>query len=421
MANVPKTVVIVGGSLAGLLHGLYLKRHGSNVVVLEQDPNPIRSSHQAGIAFGPAVEEILRKYDATGLQNCTPSVATRIAYRKRESFKEIKVIRHLTSWGLLYRILRANFDGLASDAVPNPPPPREGDGKAEYRAGHKVTNLGYEDGVVTVRFVGPDGTEGSLTADLLIGADGVHSTVRNLVQAPTISEYSGYVSWRGTVREKDLPPETAKYFEDKTSINILSDTYFVCYVIPDDSGSFTPGTRLVNWVWYYNLAESSPELAEVLTDVSGRRHGSTVPSSLVQPEVWRRHLAATLPRMAAPFAEMVSATERPFVTRVSDALCEAGASFCDGRVVLVGDALATFRPHFAVATEQAARHCLALGRVWAGQMTVRQWSSEVTAYGKRMWLASRVLGAFGTGRWLELARTLCAYVWLLVGLKLGKA
>lgn len=217
----------VGGSLAGLLHGLYLKRHGSNVVVLEQDPSSVRSSHQAGIAFGPAVEEILQKHDETGLQSCTPAAATRIAYHKRPYFKELNIVRHLTSWGLLYRILRANFDGLASDAVPNPPPPREGDGKVEYRAGQKIAKLEYANGAVTVGFVGVDGTQGSITADLVIGADGVHSTVRSLLQAPTTGEYSGYVAWRGTVCEKDLPPESAKYFENRTSMNILSDTYIV--------------------------------------------------------------------------------------------------------------------------------------------------------------------------------------------------
>jgi 2-polyprenyl-6-methoxyphenol hydroxylase-like FAD-dependent oxidoreductase len=172
---------------------------------------------------------MLRKYDATGLQNCTPSVATHIAYHKRQNFMELNIIRHQTSWGLLYRILRANFDALPSDAVPNPPPSREGDGRAEYRAGQKVTKLAYENGVVTVGFVGADGKEDSLTADLVIGADGLHSTVRTLLQAPTTKEYSGYVAWRGTVCEKDLPPATAEYFANRTSINILKDTYIVWY------------------------------------------------------------------------------------------------------------------------------------------------------------------------------------------------
>lgn len=123
--------------------------------------------------------------------------------------------------------------------------------------------------------------------------------------------------------------------------------------------------------------------------------------------------------MAAPFAEVISATQHPFVTKVNDALCET-ASFHDGHVVLVGDALATFRPHFAVATEQAARHCLGLGRVWKGETTMKQWATEATAYGKRIWLMSRVLGMWGTGRWWEMVRALVAYVVFLVRARLGK-
>ena len=216
----------VGGSLAGLLHGLYLKRHGSNVVILEQDPSSIRSSHQAGIAFGPAVQEILAKYDDTGMQSCIPSTSTRVAYRKSWEVS-LNIARRLTSWGLLYRILRANFDGLASEAVSNPPPPRKGDGNAEYRSGKKVSNLRYENGVVTVSFVDQDGTEDSITADFVIGADGLHSTVRALLQAPTIKEYSGYVSWRGTVPEKDLPAETVQYFSGRPTISFLKGNYLV--------------------------------------------------------------------------------------------------------------------------------------------------------------------------------------------------
>ncbi|KAH6850706.1 hypothetical protein B0I37DRAFT_444688 [Chaetomium sp. MPI-CAGE-AT-0009] len=352
--NLPKSVVIVGGSLAGLLHGLYLKRHGSNVVILEQDPNTVRSSHQAGIAFGPSVDEILRKYDDTGVQSCIRSPTTQFAYRKSWDIK-LNIARHLTSWGLLYRILRANYDGLASDGIPSPPPPRKGDGKAEYRSGKKVTNLQDKDGVVTVSFVDQDGTEGSLTADLVIGADGVHSTVRTLLQVPTIKEYSGYVAWRGTVLERDLPPETVAYFADRPTLSFLKQTYLVTYPIPPDTGTFTPSTRLLNWVWYSNAADPTP----LLTDITGHTHSTTVPTGLVPPLLWQSQLAGTVSQMPRHLAALVCATqaESVFVTRVSDALC-ARAVHCGGRVVLVGDALAAFRPHVAVATEQAARHCL---------------------------------------------------------------
>ncbi|GAB1316521.1 Zeaxanthin epoxidase, chloroplastic [Madurella fahalii] len=420
MTSFPKSVIIVGGSLAGLMHGLYLKRYGSNVVILEQDPSDVRSSHLAGVAFGPAVEELLKQCDDTGLRNCTPSAATRLAYHKNQDLMRLNVVRHQSSWGLLYRILRANFDGLVSDAVPNPPPPRPGDGSAEYRAGKRVTKLDYNNGTVVVGFVGQDGREESLTADFVIGADGVHSIVRTLLEVPVTKEYSGYVAWRGTVSEGDVSPEVVKYFENYTSFNFLKHTYIVCYIIPPDTPSFTPGTRLINWVWYYNLPAASPELTAVLTDTANVVHGNTVPSGLVRQEIWQQHLATTLPQMAAPYAELIAATRHPFVTKVNDALCEVKPVFKDAKVVLVGDALAAFRPHFAVAAEQAARHALALGKVWKGEMSMEEWGREVWTYGKRMWLASRVLGIFGLGGWWDFLKILGVYVAFLVRLKLRR-
>ncbi|KAK4221514.1 zeaxanthin epoxidase, chloroplastic [Podospora fimiseda] len=415
----PKSVVIVGGSLAGLLHGLYLKRHGSNVVILEQDPKNLRSSHNAGICFGPAAQEILSKYDDTGLQTSIPSVNTRIAYRKKEELLRLNIRRNNTSWGLMYRILRANFDGLASDAVPSPPPARDGDGKADYRSGKKVTNLEYVGrGGVTVCFIGEDGKTDSIAADMVIGADGLHSTIRTLVEAPVKKEYSGYVTWRGTVPENELPEAMAEYFARRITLNLLSRSYIVIYVIPRDAGSFEPGSRLVNWVWYQNFADPSPELNEALTDINGQTHGNTVPVGLVRPEIWKHYLAARIGSMAAPVAKLIGSSEKVFVTKVNDSLCDKAVHH-SGKVVLVGDALTTFRPHFALATEQAARHCLGLGKVWNGEMSFDHWEKEATGHATKTWLMSRVLGMWFLRGWVELLGTLWVYVVALVSLKLG--
>lgn len=190
------------------------------------------------------------------------------------------------------------------------------------------------------------------------------------------------------------------------------------YLIPPDSGSFAPGTRLVNWVWYYSLPSTSPQaLTAVLTDTTGRTHSTTVPSGLVRPEIWHQHRDTALPTMAAPFAALLAATQDPFVTKVNDALSDK-AVFCDGRVVLVGDALAGLRPHLAISVEQAARHCLGLIKVWEGEgMTVQEWAGEMVRYGEKLWLASRVLGlAFGMGSWGETLGAMWAYgVWLVKG------
>ncbi|OIW23616.1 FAD/NAD(P)-binding domain-containing protein [Coniochaeta ligniaria NRRL 30616] len=401
------------------MHGIYLKRHGVDVVLLEQEPKNIRSGHNAGIGFGPKLEEFLRTYDLSKIQNCTPAAATHIAYRKRKDFTNIKIERHTSSWGLMYRIMRANFDGLPSDPIPNPPPALEGDGKVEYRAGKKVTELSYKDGLVTVGYVGIDGTEDSITSDFVIGADGLHSTVRSLVQAPTVKEYSGYVSWRGVVPETDVSEDTVNYFQHRNALDLLKRNYIVCYIIPPDSGSFEPGKRLLNFIWYWPYPEGSPALKEVLTDVDNTVHSNTVPAGLVRPETWSQHLAANLHTVADPFAEVISKCKNPFVTKVNDALSDK-VSFYDGHLVLVGDALATLRPHIAAATEQAAGHCLDLGKVWHGEMTRQQWEKTTWFQAKRLWLVSRAMGIFGVGGWWALLKILATYLSFMVKMKRSK-
>lgn len=323
----------------------------------------------------------------------------------------------------MYRILRANFDGLASDAVPVPPPPRKNDGKAEYFSGRRVTKLqhnkGEDHGAMTVWYVDEDGKTDAIVADLVIGADGLHSTVRSMVHTTAArKEYSGYVTWRGTVPENEVSPQMAAYFERRMTLNLLSRSYIVIYIIPRDSGSFEAGSRLINWVWYQNISDPSLELTEVLTDISGRTHSNTVPAGLVHSEVWRQHLAARIDQMSAPVSKLISSTEKVFVTKVNDALCDQ-AVFCDGKVVLVGDALSTFRPHLAVATEQGAKNCLGLGRVWNGEISLQEWEQEAMAHATKTWSVSRVLGTWFLRGWVEFFRVLGAHLVALARMKSG--
>ncbi|KAI2468530.1 FAD binding domain protein [Annulohypoxylon bovei var. microspora] len=416
----PKSIIIVGGSLAGLMQGLQLKRLGNNVTILEQDPNSERFSNQAGIAFGDNVDEFLNLFDATGLAASLSCHHVHVAYHHRPNLLTVKSRRKLSSWGLLYRILRANFDGFPSPACPNPPPPAREDGRAEYRAGRRVTDLQYSDGAVTVHFEDVSNHELEfLRADLVIGADGIHSTVRKLVHGRGTEQYAGYVSWRGTVPEKLVSKATLRYFTDRVCSNLMRRMYAICYTIPTDDGNLEPGERLLNWVVYYNAGQGSPELTDILTDLSGREHHNTVPQGLVRPEVWERARSVMIPQMAAPFAELLSKTAEPFVTKVNDSLCPT-ATFYDDHVILVGDALATLRPHIAHATEQAAYHCLSLAKVWTNEKTCQAWDREACLYARRMWLVSILVGNFGQGSTIAFLKSLFSYLVFMVRFKLDQ-
>lgn len=177
------------------------------------------------------------------------------------------------------------------------------------------------------------------------------------------------------------------------------------YLIPTDSGCFDPGHRVINWLWYCNVDEESTEMNDILTDVDGHRHKQTVPGGRVQLEVWARYRDKLLPHMTRPYAELFRATAGPFVTKVTDTMSDESL-FCDGRVVLAGDAYAAMRPHLAAATDHAAWQCLSMMDLWTSVLSSQQWNSLLKDTSTQLWLRSRLLGYFGQGRWLDFFRTI---------------
>ncbi|KAK3299638.1 uncharacterized protein B0H64DRAFT_355857 [Chaetomium fimeti] len=414
----PKTAIVIGGSIAGLLQGLQLKRNGVNVTVLEQDPSDDRHSHESGVQIGPSVVSLFDKYDATGRPSAIPARFLSVAWRKHLRIINHPAPRHMSNWGTLYLILRANFDGKTSEMVPDAPPPRKGDGEVAYRPGKRAMGLRYskDEGIVHVEFEDvKTGEKDTISAETVIAADGVHSTVRKILHVPSEKKYSGYIGWRGTVPERLLSPETVEYFSNRLNFSLMNGTYCISYIIPTETGHVEPGKRLLNWVWYYPAADGSREMTDIFTDTNGKIHPSTVPQGLVKPDVWASQKARHLEQMIPPLAEIIDKTPRPFISKVADLDgTDHQASFFDGRLVLVGDAYNAFRSHLGMASEQAARHCWQMDRVWRGEITQQERDREAALYAKRFILLNRFIGLTGMELWFQLFKTVAGYAWLML-------
>jgi 2-polyprenyl-6-methoxyphenol hydroxylase-like FAD-dependent oxidoreductase len=123
----------------------------------------------------------------------------------------------VTSWELLYSSLRANFDGKAENGFINGVEKKEGDGNAKYLHSTQVLSLhDVGNGGVEVNCVTKEGEKMTMTADLLVGADGASSTIRGLFLPEIKREHVGYVAWRGTVAQDQVSPATRESLQTPT-------------------------------------------------------------------------------------------------------------------------------------------------------------------------------------------------------------
>lgn len=143
--------------------------------------------------------------------------------------------------------------------------------------------------------------------------------------------------------------------------------------------------------------EDSAEFREIFTDISGKRHSTTIPRGKMRPQVWakKRNNGTAL---SAPFAELVEKTEDPFVSAIREAPA-SNSVFYDGKLLLVGDAFSLFRPHVGASTNQAAVQALGLADVFQGKSNLADWEKSSLEYARRTSAISVAYGeSFFTGK-----------------------
>jgi 2-polyprenyl-6-methoxyphenol hydroxylase-like FAD-dependent oxidoreductase len=374
-----------GGSLGGLLHGIALSRLGHRVTILERSPTPLLQDQGAGVVAGSDVQAFFAAYDRTRTPLAVPSRARQYLDRVGKVIDREEREQQMTSWDTLYNLLRTNFDGTKTD-VAAPPPREPGDGAVEYAYGRKVTgfkDLGPGSGVSVTSVPTADdrGGERTETADLLIASDGASSTIRATLLPEVKRTYAGYVAWRGTCPEDVLSPETKDTLLETFTFFHGPGTQMLSYLIPGHAGTLERGHRLMNWVLYWNYPEGSAEHREIMTDGDGKQHGITLPPGGVREEVWAAHRRRAQETLPPQFSEIVLHTEVPFVQAITDVI-SSQAVFHGGRVLLVGDALAGFRPHTAASTSQAAFDAMQVAELVQGKITLEEWEKRVLDYAR---------------------------------------
>jgi 2-polyprenyl-6-methoxyphenol hydroxylase-like FAD-dependent oxidoreductase len=219
----------VGGSIAGLMCGIMLKNHGHGVTILEKAISDDRHGYDTGIKIGPDVLDFLSKHCHASREftiTCKAPIKFNIEGKPKPEHSQSMTS---TNWSLFVSLLRANFDGITSKAVPTAPESDQGNSVVAYRHGAKVVDIEEVGSSLQVHFEDAiNGGTHSMTSDLVIVADGSTSLLRKMLLPNVERKYAGYVSWRGTVQEEAvLDKETSRKYAGKFVFHRMYRNYIL--------------------------------------------------------------------------------------------------------------------------------------------------------------------------------------------------
>jgi 2-polyprenyl-6-methoxyphenol hydroxylase-like FAD-dependent oxidoreductase len=197
------------------------------------------------------------------------------------------------------------------------------------------------------------------SADLMIAADGIRSTVRNLLLPDAKPVYAGYIAWRGLVEESALSRRAREEMFPYFAFCLPPHEQMIAYPVAGRNNTTEPGKRRFNFVWY-RPADEATTLRDMLMDASGKVWSDGIPPPLIRADVLESARHAAREVLAPQFAEVVEKTEGLFFQPIFD-LESPRIAF--GRVSLLGDSAFVARPHCGMGVTKAASDACEL--VWA--------------------------------------------------------
>ncbi|MEU9305480.1 monooxygenase [Streptomyces sp. NPDC048269] len=334
------TVAVVGGSIAGCALATAAARAGAGEVVVLERTRGRLADRGVGLCIN---NERAAELGASGA--LPEGIAAHRLERRRWVVRDPgeaggRVIWeqpfpfHSYHWGLLWRGLRESVP----DAV-------------VYRQGETVTGVagtGTGPGVAAaqVRLAG-GGVE---TYDLVVGADGYRSVVREAVCPESRPHYAGYVCWRGNfdaarLAEIDGGADSAP---DAVTTVCFPGGTCVIYRIPGPDGP------RVNWVLY----APPPQDGQLRFD-----DPTSFPPGALTPEL-ARQLEALLDREFPPYWGRALGLTDPADTFVQPIYDLETARITAGRLLLLGDAASVVRPHNTSGAAKALQDATAVYGIW---------------------------------------------------------
>jgi salicylate hydroxylase len=192
MPRAPR-IAIVGGGIGGLSAALALERRGAEVTVYEQ--SPVHSEIGAGLNLSP---NAIKAFRALGIEDRIEAIGYGSEFLVMRSWKTGRFISRMRRGDFRNKFGAPNLTVHRADLL------------EVLRGALKTTKirlgtrcLAVESGgrVASARFA--DGS--TVEADAVVGADGIHSAVRNSLFGAEAPRFTGCICWRGMAPVETVP------------------------------------------------------------------------------------------------------------------------------------------------------------------------------------------------------------------------
>jgi salicylate hydroxylase len=315
MTNSPLKVAVCGGGIGGLFAANALIAHGLRVDIYEQalalgevgagvfiTPNSVRHLYRLGL--GPAVE----KWGARVGRNSQ-------YFRDDGTPIAPAQVTDSSGWNATFGMHRADLVEFLAKALP----------VGVVHTGHSC--IGYEERGDIARVSFANGA--TAEADVVVGADGIHSELRPYVYPPSRPVFHGTISYRGVVPHERIPHWPA----DAWLMWLGKGKHFLTF--PVRAG------RLINYVGFVPADEEMKESWSAAGD----------------PAVLRGEFVGWEPSIATVL-EQVQTTFRWALYDREPLPC-----WSKGRLTLLGDAAHPMLPHMGQGANQSIEDGMALATI----------------------------------------------------------
>ncbi|MCL2586241.1 MAG: FAD-dependent monooxygenase [Streptosporangiales bacterium] len=305
--------VVVGGGIGGVAAAVALHRAGLNVRVYEQ----ATELTEVGAGVSLAVNG-LRMLTYLGVQAQVEEAGAR-HMKTRLSLDDGSPASHNPDQfprpGRNVGMHRADLLELLANELP----------PGTIRTGHRAAGFRQDDNGATVTF----GNGTTATADVVIGADGIHSALQQSVVEPAEPVFSGVVAYRGLI------PRPEDWATDEMRMWLGEGRHFL--VFPVRAG------QLLNYVGF---VQSATEVRESWSAES-------------DPEMLKDHFAGWDPAIKQVIDSISGPGGTGFLWGMYDR--EPLPRWSDGLLTLLGDAAHPMLPHLGQGVNQALEDAVSLG------------------------------------------------------------